>query len=264
MPRLRFLVPLDPGGYRWIRRAPRSLDADPAASLCLVGTEYAKIRRQCKQKELWDVRTYELSPTYDPCAREPALFRVFADLDGSESAVVAFANRYGDIAQLSEIVLEEYQLTLADWRKWILKFRAATKRADQLIRRSATAQEVQAFVDELLEGLDASVRIKPSDSGPGVDVTGIGLLDAMKLQLVDALTERKGYRKCEFCGRPFEIRPQVNRADRIFCSDTCRVKAYKRRKKEALALRQNGLSMREIAKRTNTEIASLKKWFVDQ
>jgi transposase len=56
------------------------------------------------------------------------------------------------------------------------------------------------------------------------------------------------------------VTPQVNRADRVFCSDNCRVKAYQRRKKQAIALRQQGESLRAIVKATGSDMESVKRW----
>ena len=55
------------------------------------------------------------------------------------------------------------------------------------------------------------------------------------MQVVESVVERKQYRTCEYCGKPFELTPQINRSDRVYCSDNCRVKAYQRRRKQAIA-----------------------------
>ena len=59
------------------------------------------------------------------------------------------------------------------------------------------------------------------------------LLGAMYLQLALEFTGEKAHRKCEVCERWFEIGTgdNANKATRLYCSDGCRMKAYRRRKK---------------------------------
>jgi hypothetical protein len=86
------------------------------------------------------------------------------------------------------------------------------------------------------------------------------LLDVLDVQLLSAIADLKRYRDCEFCGKPFELTPQVNRADRVFCSDTCRVKSHQKRKRLAIEMRKAGKPLREIAKATQSDIATVKRW----
>jgi hypothetical protein len=86
------------------------------------------------------------------------------------------------------------------------------------------------------------------------------LLDAMKLQLADAVVERKSYRNGEQCANPFEVSPEFNRSDRVYCSDNCRVKAYQRRRKQAIAMRSKGKRLRDIAKKLGSDLPTVKKW----
>jgi len=59
------------------------------------------------------------------------------------------------------------------------------------------------------------------------------LLGAMYLQLAQDFTGERTYRKCETCDVWFEIGTgdNANKATRVYCSDACRLKAYRRRKK---------------------------------
>ena len=64
----------------------------------------------------------------------------------------------------------------------------------------------------------------------------------------------------DHCGKPFELTPQINRADRIFCTDNCRVKSYQRRRKQAIAMRAEGTALREIARTLNSDLPTVKRW----
>lgn len=267
MPAISIQVPFDSGGYRWVHRQNPgrfgSRSTQPEGKVYLEGAGYADLRGKIKEEQSVTWRCYEFETHYDPSAKEPALFRVFAELKPNESAILEFANRFGDIAEIP-LILWGPGASLADWQKAIVEIRSAIKVGDLLVRKSASDAEIAEFVTELLSGLAANVTLSPMGNGIGLRAMGVGLLQAIKFQLADAVIERRGYRKCDFCGRPFELRPQVNRSDRVFCTDTCRVKSYQHRKKQAFALRKKGLTMQQIAKRTDSEMATLKKWFADQ
>jgi hypothetical protein len=58
------------------------------------------------------------------------------------------------------------------------------------------------------------------------------LLEAMWLQFGEAVTHDKSFRKCRQCGTWFEISLRAARIDKVFCSEACKAKAYRRRKLE--------------------------------
>lgn len=59
------------------------------------------------------------------------------------------------------------------------------------------------------------------------------LLGALWLQFASSISGGKKYRGCRVCGRAFELSPELNRADRLYCSEFCRGRAARRRKAEA-------------------------------
>ena len=54
------------------------------------------------------------------------------------------------------------------------------------------------------------------------------LLGAMWLQFADAVTYNLEYRACGWCGKPFEV-TRSTRSDRLYCSNSCRVSASRKR-----------------------------------
>ena len=65
-------------------------------------------------------------------------------------------------------------------------------------------------------------------------LTPKNLLGAAWIQFEQAIGGEKKFRTCDGpgCGKWFELSPGVARADKIFCSDLCRVRAYQDRKKK--------------------------------
>lgn len=86
------------------------------------------------------------------------------------------------------------------------------------------------------------------------------LNSAIWMQFAQAVVDHKAYRRCDLCGRPFEVAPDVNRKSRKFCSDTCRVKHYQRRQAKARRMRADGQGLRQIAKELDTNPKTVKRW----
>lgn len=62
------------------------------------------------------------------------------------------------------------------------------------------------------------------------------LLEAMWVQFGQAVEANKSFRQCRHCGAWFDLSPKAARADKVFCTDACKAKAYRHR----LALRGHG------------------------
>jgi hypothetical protein len=93
------------------------------------------------------------------------------------------------------------------------------------------------------------------------------LLGAMWLQLAEAIDGRKDYRTCKECGRWFEISSRQSEhrtARRLFCTEPCKSRDYRRRKDRALELKAKGESLKDIAKDVGTEIATVKRWLTNR
>ena len=124
-------------------------------------------------------------------------------------------------------------------------------------------QRAVELVDAIIEQKCAEdFRFKPLRHSGGVVLSvEVGeLLPALWLQFAIAVAEDKQYRRCEVCGRAFELSPGANRADRRSCSDKCRVRGYRRRKAQATTMRAAGAHLREIAKQLETDMGTVKRW----
>ena len=91
------------------------------------------------------------------------------------------------------------------------------------------------------------------------------LLGAIWLQLASAVTQpQKSFGRCRICGTPFEISrvPGGSRTDRQFCSKKCRFRAYRDRQAEAVRLNKEGVTLREIAKRLDSDTKTVRGWIV--
>ena len=107
------------------------------------------------------------------------------------------------------------------------------------------------------------VKVKPTRRPDGRMTLQLDLDDlvpVMWLQFALAVAEDKKYRRCELCGKQFELSPDVTRSDRRFCADTCRVKSYQRRQAKARKMRAAGAHLREIVKIVGSDSKTIKRW----
>ena len=87
-----------------------------------------------------------------------------------------------------------------------------------------------------------------------------GLLVALWLQFANAIERDSEFRRCAECGDWFEISPATARANKTYCSNACRTKAYRKRKAKAQSLFRDGLSVEEIAERLDANPSSITGW----
>jgi hypothetical protein len=86
------------------------------------------------------------------------------------------------------------------------------------------------------------------------------LIGAIGLQLALAIQNATPAKRCEGCGRWFELAPGKNRPDRTTCSQTCRNRLYLHRQKEARELHAAGKTPRQIAKVLASDEQTVKRW----
>src|SRR5215469_5959871 len=73
------------------------------------------------------------------------------------------------------------------------------------------------------------------------------LLVGLWLQFAQAVAENKSYARCKECETWFETSIPGTRKTRVYCSDTCKVKAYMERKDRAVRLKAEGKTVKQIA-----------------
>jgi len=225
----------------------------------------------------------DLGRGYNPLVEYPALFKVFADLELSERAILEFAGKYGAFHVEAQIPTPS-RLAQEGWRLaepvslWRSEIRAARETIDIL---SARHDQNEAVLGERFrpgsEGVSyhdprspRSLTIISRDEfyrrskiGRIVEAAGItahayiwlrlfdhtstyldysnqkdvfglqirpkNLLGAIWLQLADYATGKRDYRDCKLCGTWIALEPRFNRKDRLYCSNSCRQKAYRAR-----------------------------------
>jgi predicted nucleic acid-binding Zn ribbon protein len=89
------------------------------------------------------------------------------------------------------------------------------------------------------------------------------LLAAISLQLALAIQNATPFRRCEVCGRPFELAPGKNRSDRQTCSQTCRNRLHLNRQARARELHAAGKTLKQIAKQLGSDESTIEGWLTN-
>jgi hypothetical protein len=144
-----------------------------------------------------------------------------------------------------------------------------TRRGDPqlmpLVRPGDLAVPAKVYVQKLLNFVlarSASPQMvwSPEHDRPLFQWLPHHLFGAMCVQLAMSIGEEKEYRRCQVCGKWFELSPGVNRKSRLTCSAACRNKAYRERQEEARRMSAAGKSVREIAKALDADLDAVKAW----
>ncbi len=121
----------------------------------------------------------------------------------------------------------------------------------------------QVFGDDRSERMESEGKLPVMFS---LQLVPSCLYAALWLQLARVMTADKRQRQCPGCDRWFEVqvRPGPNeravRADKQYCRPACRLRAYRKKRDEAIRLHADGKKVKEIAQALETGVGLVKKW----
>jgi hypothetical protein len=120
---------------------------------------------------------------------------------------------------------------------------------------------VQSMINKKLEGR-ASPRLlwDAKRERLGLYIVPAGLIGALWLQFARAVERDSKFRQCAECGIWFELAPGTARADKLYCSTPCRIKAYRKRQAEAARLHGEGRSIADIARDLESDPDTVRGW----
>ena len=106
------------------------------------------------------------------------------------------------------------------------------------------------------------MRPRPKEAGLALSITPFRLLGGLWLQVAEAVNGNLQYRMCEepSCGKSFEVSTRIEgkRKNREYCSDACRQKTYRRRKRQARTLAAEGHTIEAIAQRLDSDLETVR------
>jgi hypothetical protein len=234
---------------------------------------------------------------YDPLREETGLFLALAKAPATAERMVEFANRYGDLDSRTPLELwdvyakaragvEASERSLNLWRQRVRRLGVAVQvwealrggDGDRIAEALAGVAGMSALVEAmgphaaaahaltkfLNDALDSGVQARTAkgaaEGSLRLLVEPADLWRAACLQFALAVDGDRKFQACPVCERWFELRPGIGRANKVFCSPTCRTKATGRRREEAVRLHGKGKSLAEIVRATGAKPESVRAW----
>ena len=111
-----------------------------------------------------------------------------------------------------------------------------SRRVDDLLRsgdvREAAREELRFMVDDSVTNVISLIILPEPNEYWSVHISPECLLDFLWLQFATAIAGGIRYQSCVECGAWFIVAPGRGREDKKFCSDACRMRAYRKRKSQ--------------------------------
>jgi hypothetical protein len=231
-------------------------------------------------------------------SEEPALFRNFAALAPEPEAMLRFANTYGHLGDFIWLAGSEFDPAQASGANplndtlvrrtglspdrlgleraetmslWISQIRAMSAACD-LWEQLAEGKVDPNLTSEVTSVIDSGCRervewqlgydkVKRETSWSH---TPVDLLGALWLEFAEAVIGNKRTRQCSVCDRWFLVAAGIGRSHKEHCSLSCRQKAYRKRKQDAIELHGKGMSAKEIATKLGSDIETVTGWLKGQ
>jgi hypothetical protein len=199
---------------------------------------------------------------YAPLEDQPGLHRVLANTELSESGILRFANQYGPLGfnrhevAVTDLMNVHGRLSLdadsfEDRKSEIVGLRDAIAEWDDSRKKASeitNLETVRAALAPRLELLKAVALVNDGGTGFRIGVKPPNLGAAVWLQFVRETEGSFDLLQCPECGRWFKCFPEQIKTPRVFCSQACRSKVYRRRQEEARALGGKGITIEHIAR----------------
>lgn len=123
----------------------------------------------------------------------------------------------------------------------------------------------------LLKRISPEMRSRQRKHNLGLRIVPDSLIGALWLQFALAVDGNKEYKQCKMCSTWFEIgrtesySPEAGfrgraRKDKTYCSNACRSRALREKKKEARRLYEKSITIDEIAKTLGSEQDTVRGW----
>lgn len=221
------------------------------------------------------------------------LFRTFAKTPTTKEGVLDFANKYGHLGTGAggvggDIDFEWEYWDDEKWEEWernvrceetnppdmepfefwsyhITRMRQCVKTWDKVQSGEAVEKEMQRLQVTVSNNLRGRVRVAFSRDperigGFLLQIKPNTLLGALWLQLAETISGCRKHRACAACRNWFEVSPEMFRKNRVYCSEECRSRAYRKRKEKARQLAKEGKTVKEIAAQLGSNAEAVRGW----
>lgn len=166
------------------------------------------------------------------------LFRELADTKPTPDGVKSFAGKYGLLEgsvllgsnNLEPNIIEPFSL----WISEIKDLKRLVTKWDDAKKKGSIHSFVELFNDHIADiggGSTAQLAQTSGADHPSLRLVPRTLRSAIWLQFAQAVSENQILGKCEECPTWFEIGPGGGRPEKVYCSNACQMRAYRKRAK---------------------------------
>jgi hypothetical protein len=156
-------------------------------------------------------------------------FLEFAQMPATEDAIKDFAGRYGLLSHPGETIVG-WSVNIQEMHRTVTVWETSIRTGDfsKIIR----AVEKLVGVRAIGEGLSVALVLTkdPLSASPSLCIRPINLQFALKAQLLLAIDGNLNLRGCVQCRKWFTLEAGRGRSDKEYCSNACRMRAYRKRK----------------------------------
>lgn len=174
--------------------------------------------------------------TYDLFESAPGLFIEFANTPTTVEGVKSFADRNGVrfAGKSSFYGIESFYFDIPEMRSAVNAWNKAKETGDfkRLVRIVAKRAERRVFSSESDAGAEANVllALDATRGDARLSIRPPNLTEAMWIQFILAVDGNFNIQPCSECPKWIPIASAGHRSDRRYCSDACRMRAYRKRK----------------------------------
>ena len=252
------VVPIS--GFRWVSRAPDGEwsaaeppadwpEQDYEASYAEAGENYGSADR------FFLAAPASLSLPDEQSDRKiiyaPDLYLDFASRRATPTTILELATRFGflgmhgdplagdyvDVSEPNRIFDQDTELRVESGSRWLAEFASTRSILDEWtnLQQRGDRSEIAAFIEDRYRypmggELGFQIRIDAETGEMESQVIATTLSSFLEIQIGMAIAAVPGHRKCGSCTKWFPVFPAEGRPEKLYCSDACRMRAYRKRK----------------------------------
>jgi hypothetical protein len=135
---------------------------------------------------------------------------------------------------------------------------------DQPTPQRVTRAFIQNLIRTRLRDCPLDVLGDEGYNALSVQIVPRTLLAAMWAQFAIAVAGNPEFKQCSMCTNWFQVARGARRQQSVYCSDACKTRATRERRKRAIELARRGMNHRSIAKAVGSRVETVKGWVAGQ
>jgi hypothetical protein len=167
---------------------------------------------------------------FDLFVSDSSAFLKFARVPITPEGVIAFADQFGLLGSGEAGMIDDWYRQIKKMRRAVTAWEKANATDDfNAVVRLAERQGQQRGFDGG-GGVNVLLKKDPLTGAPRLCLRPNDLLDALWIQLTLAIDGSQNLQTCAECRAWFTIEAGRDRSDKRYCSNACRMRAYRKRK----------------------------------